>query len=361
MNRLKTNTMNRLKTNILLVLSLMVSFCACSDEDMDITKQESNSIDYKTNLYPIEVEGKTGYIDRTGDIVIEPQFDSADPFYYGLAIFRMKGEDGMYHNWGYINTKGEVVIEHKLTSASRFTRDGLARASLEGKSGYINKKGEFVIEADYEQQGDFQEGLASVKISGKYGFINTRGILVIEPKFKSAGRFCNGFCEVVTSDDKHNYIDKKGSLVTDIEFSRGDWFYCGLAKVKTGDKYRYINESGEFAFEGEYSDAASFSEGLAAVENQEGKWGFINTRGELVIDYKFGAGWFSSLEFHEGLAYVKEGDLWGYIDKKGSYVISPRYKSANEFVNGVARVYLVEKSAAYIDKSGKIIYKGKID
>ena len=149
--------MNRLKTNILLVLSLMVSFCACSDEDMDITKQESNSIDYKTNLYPIEVEGKTGYIDRTGDIVIEPQFDSADPFYYGLAIFRMKGEDGMYHNWGYINTKGEVVIEHKLTSASRFTRDGLARASIEGKSGYINKKENLLLRRTTNSRGIFRK------------------------------------------------------------------------------------------------------------------------------------------------------------------------------------------------------------
>jgi len=356
--------MNKLKINILVLLGLVIGFCSCSDDDdivIDKTTQESNSIDYKTNLYPVEVDGKTGFIDNTGEIVIEAKYDSADPFYYGLAIFRMKGDDGWYHNWGYINTKGEVVIEHNLTSASRFTRDGLARASRDGKRGYINKKGEFVFEANYESQGDFQEGMASVKISGKYGFINTNGTLVIEPKFKNVVRFSNSYCLVTTMDGKENYIDKSGNLITDIEFSRGGWFYCGLAKVKVGEKYRYINEAGEFAFEGEFDDAASFSEGLAAVENEDGKWGFINTKGELVIDYKFDAGWFSTISFHEGLAFVQEEGKWGYINKQGAFVISPQFKSANKFINGVARVYLVEKSAAYIDKTGKIIYKGKID
>ena len=49
------------------------------------------------------VDGQYGYIDRLGNIVIKPKFDSAFPFKNGLAKFKNSGE------WGYIKTTGAVV------------------------------------------------------------------------------------------------------------------------------------------------------------------------------------------------------------------------------------------------------------
>jgi hypothetical protein len=37
-------------------------------------------------LYPVQVDGKCGYINRTGKIVIKPQFDEARGFFEGLAF-----------------------------------------------------------------------------------------------------------------------------------------------------------------------------------------------------------------------------------------------------------------------------------
>lgn len=48
---------------------------------------------------------KWGIIDKDGDIIVEPQYDSIEDFSNGLAQFR-KGQ-----TWGYINRKGKVVWE----------------------------------------------------------------------------------------------------------------------------------------------------------------------------------------------------------------------------------------------------------
>jgi hypothetical protein len=91
-----------------------------------------------TGLFRVRRGGKWGYADRSGAMVIRPQFDSAAPFSEGLA--RVSG--GRVVN--YIDENGKVV-----PSASSFTsvwefKCGLAQ-TFDGKFGFINKSGQEVI------------------------------------------------------------------------------------------------------------------------------------------------------------------------------------------------------------------------
>jgi translation initiation factor 6 (eIF-6) len=54
-----------------------------------------------------------------------------------------------------------------------------------------------------------------------------------------------------------------------------------------------------------------FREGLAGVEIN-GKYGFIDTKGNLVIPPVYDDAW----HFSEGLARVEINGKWGYIDKR---------------------------------------------
>jgi hypothetical protein len=93
-------------------------------------------------------EGKIGFFDRRGKVVIKPNFDFAAPFHEGLAAFcegcmgRMRGEHRFWEGgkWGYINRKGNIVITAQFDSATNFEK-GQAEVVREGKSIYINKKG----------------------------------------------------------------------------------------------------------------------------------------------------------------------------------------------------------------------------
>ena len=55
------------------------------------------------------------------------------------------------------------------------------------------------------------------------------------------------------------------------------------------------------------------------------------------------------LPFSEGLAAVKVGDLWGYIDTSGKMVIAPQFFHAFSFSGGLASI-----GADYIDLAGKV-------
>ena len=59
-----------------------------------------------------------------------------------------------------------------------------------------------------------------------------------------------------------------------------------LAHVKIGDKWGYINPKGEFVINPQFDLVGSFSEGLADVVIGD-KWGYINPKGEFVINPQF--------------------------------------------------------------------------
>jgi hypothetical protein len=47
--------------------------------------------------------------------------------------------------------------------------------------------------------------------------------------------------------------------------------------------------------------------------------------------------------FAEGLAAVKVGDRWGYIDQTGRIVIQPRFDYADPFVENLALIEVKDK------------------
>ncbi len=133
---------------------------------------------------------------------------------------------------------------------------------------------------------------------------------------------------------------------------RGD-FSEGLAKVDDNDgKFGFIDETGELVVPCKWESADDFSEGLAKVQNDNGKWGFIDKTGKVVIPCK----WRLAGNFSEGLAYVKDDNgKWGFIDKTGQIVIPCKWKQAWPFSEGLAAVWDDNGKWVYIDKTGKVV------
>ena len=93
-----------------------------------------------------------------------------------------------------------------------------------------------------------------------------------------------------------------------------------------------------------------FSEGLAAV-SVGGRFGYVDERGEIVIEPKFDlAG-----EFLHGLAEVLVGDKAGIIDRKGAFVIPPMFRRAIPLTGDVVVAIEDSKRSGYLD-FGRIPY-----
>ncbi|MDN4603964.1 MULTISPECIES: WG repeat-containing protein [Paenibacillus] len=186
----------------------------------------------------------------------------------------------------------------------------------------------------YDGTLTFSEGLAWVVVDYKAGVINTSGDWIVEPKYEFD-------------------IYRLGSY----RFSEG------LSRVYD-KKWKFINTKGEVVIETNYQSVKDFSEGLAAVKKNN-LWGFIDHNGKEVIkpQYQDIGGILGYLGdgsggFNEGLIAVKKNGKWGYIDKSGKTVIKFQYYIADNFNEGIARVYLDENTSSsnrYINKTGKIV------
>ena len=121
----------------------------------------------------------------------------------------------------------------------------------------------------------------------------------------------------------------------------------------------YIDKTGALVIAPQFSLAWNFSGGLARVEVRE-KMIYINKQGKTVFTIPNG---FWADQFSEGLANVSirngsGAEAWGYINRKGDFVIKPQFEKAEPFYQGLAQVFL-NGQAGYIDKSGQFVWKGK--
>ena len=66
--------------------------------------------------------GKWGYIDTTGQMVINPRFDSANSFSEGFAAMRIG--DYLTGKMGFIDTTGQIVVTPQFVPKTRFSRWG---------------------------------------------------------------------------------------------------------------------------------------------------------------------------------------------------------------------------------------------
>lgn len=163
-------------------------------------------------LNPVSKNGKFGYIDPKGDVVIPFRWDYAFNFgMYGepdLAMVNLGGQEWRESAMpvgpikpgyvGFINRKGEVVIPIKYTFFNHFI-DGVAFFSTDknirdkkngactGRIGLIDKTGRVIVEPKYDKVFDYYANgkyYFVVGLKGKFGALTTEGKDLIELKHK---------------------------------------------------------------------------------------------------------------------------------------------------------------------------------
>jgi hypothetical protein len=65
--------------------------------------------------------------------------------------------------------------------------------------------------------------------------------------------------------------------------------------------------------------------------------------------------------FSDGLAIVRQGDYYGYVDNSGSEVVPPLYDWVTAFSEGLALIRTQDEKYSYIDPSGKVILSVEYD
>ena len=165
---------------------------------------QMNRLDFRAP-HPAKKDGKFGYIDKSGNMIIPPQFDRAMSFTEGL------GRVAIGDKQGYINETGDVVIPLQYAEAYPFS-ENLAGAKIENKFGFIDKSGEFVIAPQFDDVEHFSEERAAVLLNNKWGYINKKGTYIAEPQFDKVWPFNDGIAPVNTGTTS-GYINPDGKPI----------------------------------------------------------------------------------------------------------------------------------------------------
>ncbi|KAF0249676.1 MAG: KWG repeat protein [bacterium] len=347
-----------MKRFILTLVILLFSFLSLSYKPNIISKAKVINISGQTSnyleLFPIKQNNKWGYIDKSGQIAIEPKYLAAQPFSENIAFVRTS------KHIKAIDSTGNTIFNLPLNSSfpGLYSED-LAPMLVDGKYGFIDKKGKVVIDFQFDFARSFSDGLALVKLEDYYGFIDKEGKIVIKPQFASATSFSDGLAAVrFKKTDQHPaFIDKKGEAtfyipsqltktfvkktiseintfeLTGISDSTATSkltstfnakiafdsraFSENLVSVKINNQYGYINKEGKVVIDPQFAYADAFSNGLAQI-SLRGKCAFINQSGNVVINTPYH--YYSCSTFSSGLAKIQNGGQIGYIDGDGQFV-----------------------------------------
>ncbi|OHD13146.1 MAG: hypothetical protein A2Y41_03735 [Spirochaetes bacterium GWB1_36_13] len=299
---------------------------------------------FKEGFALFEYKGKYGYLDEKGIVKINPLFFDAYSFQEGRARYvRMKLEGKMgYYLWGYIDKNGKIVIEAQYDHAWDFQEER-AVVEKEGSYGFIDPDGKIIIPLRYEAAWGFSEGKALVKKDKKYGYIDQKGVFLIEPVYEEAGDFSQGLA-FVRKNGKYGFIDEKGNEVIPMIFDSVKNFFEKKAAAALYDiekdrfYWGFIDTSGKWVIPPKFTNADRFSDGIAAVQFGY-SWGYIDEKMKIILKPKF---LFKDNDFpekyHNGLLLYQQEGKYGYLNTKGEVEIPANFTKAGIFSENKAFV-----------------------
>ena len=252
--------------------------------------------EYSDGLAMVQLNGKYGFIDKSGTLVIPCKYDDSNSFREGLAAVTLNGNDG------YI-TQTEIWYDY----AGKNLSNNLRLVKLNGKYGFIDKSGTEVIPCKYDEADSFREGLAKVVLKGKYGFVDKTGTEVIPCKYDAAESFSEGIAKAKLKGND-GYITQTGIWYDNADKNLSD----NLRRVLLNDKWGFVDKTGTLVIPCKYDSADSFSGGVAMVLLND-KWGFVDKTGTEVIPCKYD----EVRGLRDGLARVKLNGKWGTVNKSG--------------------------------------------
>lgn len=206
----------------------------------------------------VSQDGKYGYLNGEGEVVLKAEYTVAYDFHQGLAIV---SKDSIEDEFVYlvIDTEGNVKCDidtEKYDLVSFYYSEGLIPVIDKDKEGvvFLNEDGEVV--EDYSRKYTIAAGFIDgycvvVNEDNEYGVINKDGEEIIRlGKFEELGNLGKGIF-LAEKDDAVGVIDAEGNTVIDFKYDGGSYLnYCRIGdnfilERENSSAYVLLNRAGE--------------------------------------------------------------------------------------------------------------------
>lgn len=340
-----------------------------------------------------EKNGKYGFKDAAGKIVVKPTYQSTS--YEFSSLGGVSNKDG----WAVINNQGQVLtgfVYSGVGDAKGYdlipVYKGTGFMEVNRYLGIVNKAGNEIARPQYTFVEILSNELAIVAMYDKYGILNSANQLVIPMQFTKeqlkvftniqpngaylekgqwkAFSFAGNSLKKWKYDDirlegeylwpvkyrnKWGYVDTLGREIVSTGFDSVGIYAGGVSWVALAGKKGVMDKEGKLVVPVQYDRIALHGKGnyLVAVK---GKYGLVNPQGAELLPLQFDA----IDQFSENFAAVKLNSKWGFVNQFGKLVITPLYDDALSFSDGLAAVML-NKKVGFINKEGKMVISPQFD
>jgi hypothetical protein len=296
-----------------------------------IIKAKYQSINYYnvSNIFAVNRNGKYGFYNNSGDEILPVEYTD-----YSIAgnYIAVKKDDSMLlydvhgnlvntnnyksiietSNPSYFIAKNEngyysiiskdFQIEDNYTAVSYAFDNFFVYTTEDGKSGVLNVYTGDEINPEYD---------VIIVLDGAKALEARKGnqLDIYSENFEKILTMSDGIVEKVSddyfsiySDTEMKYIDKKGNLVSNTEV------------------YKDLN--------------------IYAYQTDDGKWGFADKNGNIVVDCKYDI----VTELNQyGFAGICQDGKWGVIDQNGKVIVVPSYEIETYYEPSFVGKYLLEE------------------
>jgi len=191
---------------------------------------------FQDGALTVKKDGKWGWVDPNGSILIRPQFQEVEQFEDGVATVKTN------EKWGIIDKNGTFLLQPQFKSITFDDRVWWIYNGIHW--GLVDKNGAVLLQPQLEGYSSFKDGRARVKKDGKWGLIDENGTFLVQPQFEWFGDFKDGEA-FVKKDNKWGLVDKNGAIRIQPQFEWFNEFKDGIAKVQKFGEVLLINKKGE--------------------------------------------------------------------------------------------------------------------
>lgn len=248
-------------------------------------------------------------------------------------------------NWGLIGLNGKILFENEFKSKPSIAVNGIFKVE--------NQNGEYEL---YKAEKKPQQ-------IGNKSYLNV-------------GYFFENITPAVEKNSPISYIDKNGKIIFtfnkhgDYQVEKAYNFRNGLSRFYTSEnKYGYVNTKGKIVISPIYDEGYDFSENVAIVGKKDDSghctYYVIDKSGKIVSSLKLGdikIGFDNNYCFKGGLLPYCDENIYGYINKVGEKIIkaNDKYRYVTPFEHQHA-FYSDDSGTGLINHKGDIVIRAKYD
>ena len=304
-----------------------------------------------SNSLIIEKDGLVGLSDYQGNIIIKPEYSEIQGIgndYKNGYITKDKG-----NLYGIIDFNKSMIFDNKYLDIKSIYSSNKYAVKIDKNYRVVDKQGKILTDTEFEDVVDILGEQIIYTEKNKCGVITVNGEKIIKTEYEEL-QFINNNFFIAKKNEKYGVISSNGDL--EIDFKYEEMKYSKLAgvliakkennqydlydssmnlkltvnSVEMNDDYMEVQLAGEtkyYNFKFEEKDIKSiFINNSLYISEKNGKYGFVDEKGNVVVDYKYD----DATEYNKyGFAGVKINGVWGAINIKGEEIVEPKYNLDN--------------------------------